>query len=53
MNWTFFEVVILTGGEPGTAEAFNYFFSLVMNMMVILFVPIACLRLVWGSGDKE
>jgi len=50
MEWVFFSVEILSGGEPGAAEAFNYFFSLMLNMMVILFVPIACLKLVWSAG---
>jgi len=50
MGWEMFSVIVLTGGEPAQVEAFNYFFSLMLNMMVVLFVPVMLLYLVWNAG---
>ena len=52
-EWQVFQVILLTtasGGEPAQIEAFNYFFSLMLNFMVVLFIPYVCLKLVWSAG---
>lgn len=52
MGWEMFSVTILTGGDSAQVAAFNYFFSLMVNMMVVIFVPVILLYLVWNAGKQ-
>lgn len=46
------EIIVLTGsGDPAYEAAFNYFFSLMVNMGFIFIVPYACFRVFkWWSN---
>jgi hypothetical protein len=50
MGWLMFECIVLTEGDPANVAAFNYFFSLMMNMAVVFFVPLIVMKLVWSAG---
>ena len=55
MDFQMLGITILSNsGDPAYEDAFNYFFSLMVNMGFVFIVPYIVLKFVgdWGSKEK-